>query len=216
MWERRNGEDQLMFCDWFFFSRATLSLLACLMLLSGCGYQFRVAGPGPTIGGAKPTASESQPRLAIRTLANNSYEPNIETRLTNYLREEFDSGSGAKVLSESEAVDLVLSGAILSVGASTLSFTQTRTLESRAEVVVQVKVEEARTNKVVWTQTARGASEFFITPDLQFNRNLQNRALEQAGRFVAADLAARFLLHLESGELEKQAAGRPTAEPVAP
>jgi hypothetical protein len=50
----------------------------------------------------------------------------------------------------------------------------------------------------VWTQTSKASSEFFVTPDLQFNRVLQNRALEQAGRLVAEDLASRFLLHLES------------------
>ena len=35
----------------------------------------------------------------------------------------------------------------------------------------------------MWAQMAKGASEFFVTTDLQFNRILQNRALEQAGRF---------------------------------
>jgi ketopantoate hydroxymethyltransferase len=73
-------------------------------------------------------------------------------------------------------------------------------------VIVIVKVEETRTQRVVWTQVAKGSSEFFVTPDLQFNRVLQNRALEQAGRFVAEDLASRFLLQLESGELTKPSA----------
>jgi hypothetical protein len=91
------------------------------------------------------------------------------------------------------------------VTAPTLSFSQTRTLESRAEIVVRVQVEETRTNKVIWTQLARGASEFYVTSDLQFNRALQNRALEQAGRLAAADLAARFLLHVESGRLANPA-----------
>jgi len=52
---------------------------------------------------------------------------------------------------------------------------------------------------------SKGASEFYVTSDLQFNRVLQNRALEQAGRFIAEDLAARFLLQLESGQLTKPA-----------
>lgn len=60
--------------------------------------------------------------------------------------------------------------------------------------MVLVQVEDVRSRKVVWRQLAKGASEFFVTPDLQFNRALQNRAVEQAGRLVAADLAARFLL----------------------
>lgn len=186
---------------------ACLALLSCLALLVGCGYQFRVEGAGPTIGGAAATSSPTSPppRLVIQALENMSFEPNLETRYTNYLRHEFSSGSGAQIVSETEAADLVLSGQILSVTLPTLSFSQTTTLESRAEVVVIVKVEETRTQRLVWAQTAKGASEFFVTPDLQFNRVLQNRALEQAGRFIAEDLASRFLLQLESGQLAKPA-----------
>lgn len=180
-----------------------LSCLA-LLLLTGCGYQFRVEGAGPTIGGTTATASSAPPpRVAIRTLKNATFEPNLEVRFTNYLRREFSSGSGAQVVSEGEDADLVLSGDILSVILPTLSFTQTTTLESRAEAVVAIKVEETRTKRVVWAQTAKGASEFYVTPDLQFNRVLQNRALEQAGRYIAEDLASRFLLQLESGRLSK-------------
>ena len=190
-------------------SRSLLSTLVSALVLSvlaGCGYQFRVEGAGPTIGGGQPSAlQEPPPRLVVQTLVNRSFEPNLETRYTNYIRHEFTSGSGAQVVPDSEAADLVLTGEILSVAAPTLSFSQTRTLESRAEVVVRVQIEETRTNKVIWTQLVRGASEFYVTSDLQFNRALQNRALEQAGRLAAADLAARFLLHVESGGLTKPA-----------
>lgn len=179
--------------------------LVLSLSLSACGYQFRVEGAGPMIGGAATVSSSTSPppRLVVRTLENRTFEPNLETRYTNYLRHEFSSGSGAQVVADSEAADLVLSGQILSVLLPTLSFSQTTTLESRAEVIVIVKVEETRTQRVVWTQVAKGSSEFYVTPDLQFNRVLQNRALEQAGRFVAEDLASRFLLQLESGELTK-------------
>ncbi len=174
-------------------------------VLSACGYQFRVEGAGPTIGSATATSSSTSPapRLVVRTLENKSFEPNLETRYTNYLRHEFSSGSGAQIVPEDEAADLVLSGQILSVTVPSLSFTQDTTLESRTEVVVIVKVEETRTKRQVWAQMAKGASEFYVTPDLQFNRVLQNRALEQAGRFIAEDLASRFLLKLESGQLAK-------------
>ena len=187
--------------------------LALLVALAGCGYQFRVEGAGPTIGSATATSSSTAlpPRLVVRTLENKSFEPNLESRYTNYLRHEFSSGSGAQVVPESEAADLVLSGQILSVSLPSLSFTQTTTLESRAEVVVIIKVEETRTHRVVWAQMAKGASEFFVTTDLQFNRILQNRALEQAGRFIAEDLASRFLLQLESGQLAKPA-DRPASD----
>ena len=184
----------------------------CLSLLVGCGYQFRVEGPGPIIGGAKADASSAPPpRMVIRTLKNVTFEPNLEARFTNYLRHEFSSGSGAQVVAEGEHADLVLSGDILSVTLPTLSFTQTATLESRAEAVVAVKVEDSRTHRVVWSYLAKGSSEFYVTPDLQFNRVLQNRALEQAGRYIAEDLASRFLLQLESGRVS-----RPVVAPSPP
>jgi hypothetical protein len=190
----------------FYFYLFTLCL-ALSLSLSACGYQFRVEGAGPTIGGAEVTSSPTSPppRLVVRTLENKSFEPNLETRYTNYLRHEFSSGSGAQVVPESEAADLVLSGQILSVVLPSLSFSQTTTLESRAEVMVLIKLEETRTQRLVWTQAAKGSSEFYVTSDLQFNRVLQNRALEQAGRFIAEDLASRFLLQLESGQLAKPA-----------
>ena len=185
--------------------------LVLLATLAGCGYQFRVEGAGPTIGSAAaPASTVPPPRLVVRTLENKSFEPNLEARFTNYLRHEFSSGSGAQVVPDTEAADLVLSGQILGVGIPSLSFSMTTTLESRAEVTMSVTVTEARTKRVVWTQTAKGSSEFYITPDLQFNRVLQSRAVEQAGRFIAADLASRFLLQLESGQLEK-----PTVKPAA-
>ena len=189
----------------FMFIPSTFITALLVSTLVSCGYQFRVDGAGPTIGGATAsTLTEPPPRLIIRTLVNNSFEPNLEMRYTNYFRDEFSAGSGAQVVPESEAADLVLTGRILSVIVPTLSFSQTATLESRTEVVIQVLVEDARSRKVVWRQLAKGSSEFFVTPDLQFNRALQNRAIEQAGRFVAADLAARFLLQLETGALTKQ------------
>ena len=109
---------------------ARLSILSlCLPLLVSCGYQFRVEGPGPTIGGTASAApSTPPPRVVIRPLRNATFEPNLEARFTNYLRHEFSSGSGAQVVPEGEAADLVLSGDILAVILPTLSFTQTTTL----------------------------------------------------------------------------------------
>lgn len=180
-------------------------LCLCLLNLAACGYQFRVQGAGPTIGGAaEPVAKRSQaPRLAILPIANSTYEPNFEIKLANYLRREFSAGAGAEIVGPSAGADLYLSGQIMQILLPTLSFDQTTTFESRVEMLVSVRIEEAKTRRLVWSQVAKGTSEFFVTQDLQFNRVLQNRALEQAGRFVAEDLASRFLLFLDSGELEK-------------
>jgi hypothetical protein len=173
-------------------------------LFIGCGYQFRVQGAGPTVGGAeaKPASATPPPRMAIRTFDNRTFEANLEIKLTNYIRREFSGGTGTQIVGESEPADLLMTGQVLGILLPTLSFDRTTTFESRVELLISVRVQEMRTKRVVWSQILKGQSEFFITQDLQFNRVLQNRALEQAGKFVAEDAASRYLVFLESGQLE--------------
>ena len=176
-------------------------VLVALTMISGCGYQFGVEGPGPTIGGTPPAQARAlakAPTMAVVMFENRSFEPNIELKYTNYTRHEFATGSGARVVSGSESADLVLKGQIVTVMVPTLVFSIEQTLESRVTVMLHAAVEEARTKKVIWNHLATASSEYFITRDLQFNRVLQDRALEQAGRFIAQDLAARFQNHLET------------------
>lgn len=185
-------------------------LLPCALCLAAlnvaaCGYQFRVQGDGPTVGGASEAAAKrpQAPRLAILPITNTTYEPNFEVKLANYLRREFSSGAGAEIVGPSAGADLYLSGQIMQISLPTLSFDRTTTFESRVEMLVSVRIDDAKTRRLVWSQVSKGTSEFFLTQDLQFNRVLQNRALEQAGRFIAEDLASRFLMFLDTGELEK-------------
>jgi hypothetical protein len=62
-----------------------------LITTAACGYQFRVAGQGPTIGGggAPITPKADAPTLAIINFQNRSTEPNLETKYTAYTRQEF-------------------------------------------------------------------------------------------------------------------------------
>jgi len=188
--------------------RVALFMCVCCTVLAGCGYQFRVEGAGPTIGGAPASAaSTTAPRMLIQNFKNSTTEPNLEVKYTAYTRREFSAGGGVHVVADSEAPDLVLIGQVTSVVIPTLAFTLQGTLESRVTVRVDASVEDARTKKVVWRQGATASSEFFVTNDLQFNRILQLRALEQAGRLIAEDLATRFLSFLESGAGAGQAGG---------
>jgi hypothetical protein len=175
----------------------------CLLALSACGYQFRVEGTGPTIGGgparAAADAQRPQPRLLIPNFENKTFEPNIELKYTTYARKEFAAGSGAQVVLDGEPADLILKGQVVSVILPSIAFTKTDTLESRVTVTVRTAVEDVRTRKVVWDQKATASSEYFITNDLQLNRVLETRALEQAGRLAVEDLATRFLEHLDAG-----------------
>lgn len=194
-------------------------------LLAGCGYQFTVGGAGPTIGGRSDServglTRGTAPRVAIQNLDNLSFETNLALKYTEYLRREFATGSGARLVAPSEAADFLLRGKIESVSMPSLAFTQTDTFESRAIVTVKLTARDLRTRsrKIVWEQRATGASEYFLTNDLQFNSVLQRRALEQAGAQIAGDLAARFLLYLETAATQKSTVKRlpPAADDLPP
>lgn len=175
--------------------RAFLASLACLaaasLTLAACGYQFRVEGAGPTLGGSSASKAAA-PRLQIVDFENLTFEPNIELRYTAYARREFSQASGAQVVASGEPADLILRAKINGVALPTINFSLQGTFEARVTVTVSAMVEDAKTGKKIWNQNVAASSEFFMTDDLQFNRILQTRAVEQAGRLIAADLAMRF------------------------
>ena len=149
-------------------------------------------------------------RLVFPVLKNNSFEPNLEFKYTGYLRQALQSVGSAEFVDDASA-DFVMEGAILSVGLSSLAFTRTQTQESRVMVKVLLKVKDRKTGKVRWSQTGTSTAEFFVnatsTSDsergLQFNRVLQDRAVEQAGQQVAANLADQFLGARERGVFDR-------------
>lgn len=184
-----------------------------LCLTSGCGYQFTVEGPGPVIGGSTGLEAQGPPvRLVFPALKNNSFEPNLEFKYTKYIRQAMQSVGSAEFVEDASA-DFVMEGAILSVTLPSLAFTRTQTQESRVMVKVVLKVKDRKTGKVRWAQTGTSTAEFFVgatsTSDsetgLQFNRVLQDRAVEQAGQQVAADLADQFLGAKEQGAFDRNA-----------
>ncbi|HQU28336.1 MAG: hypothetical protein KC643_10070 [Nitrospira sp.] len=187
-------------------------------VMTGCGYQFSVDGPGPTIGGGPTRDVQGPPvRLAIRTFKNQSFEPNLEFKYTQYVRKALQSAGMAEFTEEEGGADFILEGAILSVTLPSLAFSRTQTQESRVQVSVGVTVKDQPKGKVRWTHSGTSTAEFFVGATstdgsgggLQFNRVLQDRAIEQAGQLVAEDIADRFLTAREQGKFERT----PKSEP---
>lgn len=165
------------------------------------------------VGGSAGHVSQGPPvRLDFPVLKNNSFEPNLEFKYTRYLRQALQSVGSAEFVDDASA-DFILEGAILSVSLPSLAFSRTRTQESRVMVSVLLMVKDRKTGKVRWSQTGTSTAEFFVgatsTSDsetgLQFNRVLQDRAVEQAGQQVAADLADQFLGAREQGVFDRNA-----------
>lgn len=193
-------------------------LLGLMMLSTACGYQLMAGGPGPVIGGGEDQARlralrAKAPKLVVEPMQNKTFEPDLETRYTEFFRREFAASSGANVVRDARSAQLRLRSTIESVILPSMSFSQTATFESRAVVSVSAAVEEVGTNRVIWRDTATASSEYFVTQDIQFNRVLQTRAVEQAGEQIASDLAARFLNHLETMMEAKAGQSSPGASP---
>ena len=165
-------------------------------------------GPGPAIGGGR--VAEGPPvRMALHTLRNNTFEPNLEFKYTRYLRQALQSSGSATIVEDDLSADFILDGAIISVTLPSVAFSQAQTQESRVTVNVAVNVKHRKTGKTRWTQTTTNSAEFFVGASsstsgeaggLQFNRVLQDRALEQAGQGVAEDLADQFLSARDQGK----------------
>ena len=201
---------------------ALVFVLLLLVVLPGCGYQFSVEGPGPRIGGG-PDLQKEGPlvRLVIRDLLNRTFQSNLEFAYTRYIREQFAVSSGAQVVAEDAQADYVMTGEIVSVTIPSLTFSAGQTRERRVNVVVRITVAHRQTGKSLWTETARGAGEFFVNraPDvearqdqIQFNRVLQDRALEQAGQDVAEMLAAAFWAARDQGVFSQAQTPSPSSE----
>lgn len=186
--------------------------MALVLMISlgvgACGYQFTVEGPGPAIGGGHvPTGPPV--RIALHTLRNNTFEPNLEFKYTRYLRQALQSAGSATIVEDDVSADFILNGAIVSVVLPSVAFSQTQTQESRVTVNVAVSVKHRKTGKTRWSQATTNSAEFFVgasasssgaASGLQFNRVLQDRALEQAGQGVAEDLADQFLSARDQGK----------------
>jgi len=193
--------------------RCLLGGWAVLLCLSaGCGYQFTVEGPGPVVGGSAGLVAQGPPvRLNFSGLKNNSFEPNLEFKYNRYLRQAMQSAGSAEFVDDASA-DYILEGAILSVTLPSLAFSRTQTQESRVMVTVALNVKDRKTGKVRWSQTGSSTAEFFVgatstsstSSGLQFNRVLQDRAIEQAGQQVSADLADQFLGAREQGVFDRE------------
>lgn len=193
--------------------KQSIMVLVLVLQLSACGYQFMAGGPGPFISDTAETErlkvlQANAPRLIVSRMQNNSFQANVGRDYTKFLRREFQAGSGARMVSEISQADLQLNSSIVSVTFPSITFSQSQTAETRVVVTVAAAVEDVRTKQVLWSQRATSYAEYFVTNDLQFNQVLQRRAIEQAGEYIASDLADRFLIFLESRFFSSQEGSR--------
>jgi hypothetical protein len=161
---------------------AALSLTA-----AGCGYEF-----GTTI---KPAQSGSLRgvHLAVPVFFNDTFEPVLDKRVTEFIRRQFLQADGLTLTNDVGAAPFVLKGVVRSYGIQTMSFRQGFVNEQRVSLGVDVRFEDASARKLLWQETYRTSAEFFQTSDLATNRSRQDRATEEACQAMAENIVSRVL-----------------------
>ncbi len=161
-----------------------LVLTLVALVVAGCGYEF-----GTTV---KPGSARGL-QLAVPVFRNDTFEPVLDKRVTEFVRRQFLQADGLTLVNDVGAAPFVLKGRIRSYGLQTLSFRQGFVNEQRVILQVDVTFEDAAGRKVLWQESYRSSAEFFQTTDLATNRARQDRATEEACQAVAENIVSRVL-----------------------
>ena len=152
--------------------------------IAGCGYEF-----GTTV---KPGSARGL-HLAVPVFHNDTFEPILDKRVTEFVRRQFLQADGLTLVNDAGAAPTVLNGRIRGYGLQVLSFRQGAVNEQRVNLTVEVKFEDTATRKVFWKETYSTSAEFFQTNDLATNRARQDRATEEACQAMAEHIVSRVL-----------------------
>ena len=172
-------------------SNGALVLLVCCLLITGCGYQFRIAGA--PIGVTLDT-------IAIPIFPTTSSYVGYEADFARILREEFITHSRVRIVSEEKA-QTVLSGSIYSIITEPYTYrvkkqtihgltaTDEITRSREMRVRVEAKLTDRETGTVIWHDGSFiGETTFSVSSDPLSTRYNQRKAFIA----IAQDIATRI------------------------
>jgi len=171
---------------------------ACVLTLSlaaaGCGYDFGTS--------LKPSQGRSLwgVHLAVPVFLNDTFEPVLDKRVTEFIRRQFLQADGLTLANDAGAAPLMLKGIVRSYGIQTLSFRQGSVNEQRVSLSVEVTFEDRSARKRFWSQTYTTSAEFFLTSDLATNRGRQDRATEEACQAMAEHIVSHVIETLSDAQ----------------
>lgn len=162
-------------------------ILALLLSLAGCGYEFG------TVRALTQSGSLRGVHLAVPVFFNDTFEPVLDKRVTEFIRRQFLQADGLALTNDAGTASLTLTGTVRSYGLQTLSFRQGVVNEQRVNLSVEVTFEDRRAKKQFWKQTYTTSAEFFVSGDLALNRSRQDRATEEACQVMAEHIVSRVI-----------------------
>lgn len=155
-------------------------ILALVLAASGCGYQ--IVRYRDALGDAR--------RVAITGLENNSFEPGLDSIVSDAISREFLRRGALEVVGDPEIADLIVTGAVeplqtRSEAFSTIEFV----LEFRVTMRLELEVRRRDGTRIRISRRALRESEFYqASADVEVTRTNRKEALER----LAGILAGRF------------------------
>ena len=169
------------------------------LIISSCGYRFA---------GRANELPQHLKAVAIPMFVNATYEPLIETVITNKVIQEFIADGRLRVVDTGKAdavlkgrisafdgkADAVLKGRISAFELAPLSFDRSNNLlEYRVVIHCDVVFEDVKNNKIIWKEPALSQSaDYKVSGDISATRAAKERAIDEASKRLASDLVARL------------------------
>lgn len=158
-------------------SRRVVPLVLAVLALSGCGYSFVRYGAG--LGDVR--------RVAIRGLGNDTFEPGVETLVSEALAREFMRRGALRVVDTPETADLVIGGAVKSVEVRRRSFSSilfALEYEVRMELALTLARRDG-TPVAMDANVLRESERYLASSDLEVTRTNRQEALRRLAGVLA-------------------------------
>jgi outer membrane lipopolysaccharide assembly protein LptE/RlpB len=165
-----------------------VAVLCCAVALTACGY--RMSGTGLLV----PQGVRS---IAVPAFINNTNEPYVDVEVTRAVVNEFIA-DGRLQVKDVEVAELALKGSVTLFELVALSYSpQTIVQQYKVRLVVDARLEDLRTRKVLWQDT--GIETIFIADypvtagDIRVTKIAKDAAIKRASQDLAWTLRSRVL-----------------------
>lgn len=142
-------------------------LILCICVtLSGCGYTV-----------ANSRLADDYGTIAVPAFKNESFEPDIQTRVSNLLIRELQADGRLRVVDNPASADLVLRGRITDFDAHAISFSTDDNIgQFKITLSASASLEDRRDGRMLWQQDNIRGTDFYQT----VGGRTREEALEEA------------------------------------
>ncbi len=168
-------------------------MICCLgTFLSSCA--------GYNLGGLKPSSMRGIRSLAVTTFQNKTLEPRMEVLFANALIKQLQQ-DGSYAVAREEQADAVITGSLDRIDRSPARGLRSdffQSTEFDLNVLVNIKVTERSTGKVLLSRQVKGNSSFFVSSTSPITGDV-NKDERQAIPLAAEDAAQKLASFLADG-----------------